>query len=381
MAPATPAAGPAPDHAFAPATPPPGRPERGAAPIPGTALTVLPPRRGCLSPALLLPAALAALLILGSVAVAIWSLRQPPHAEPPPLPATAAASTARIDAPFAPDTLRPLSPAQAIAANAARPAVTATVDPAARFLLPTTRATDVQRSLECLTTAIYYEAGSQSDDGERAVAQVILNRVRHPAYPKTVCGVVFDGAQRRTGCQFTFACDGSLARAPSPAGWQRATRIAAAALAGAVFAPVGWATHYHADYVVPYWASTLVKVATVGAHIFYRWDGVAGNARAFGGRYAGGEPALPDLLQLTGPRQETAAASATGAGVSAGGTVAAAERPVLTGVREGNDVRTVTLGERRVLPGSATDAPDAAGTAAAAPVGAARRVLPAGDGG
>ncbi|MGJ3626051.1 cell wall hydrolase [Sphingomonas sp. MMS24-JH45] len=84
--------------------------------------------------------------------------------------------------------------------------------------------------------------------------QVVLNRLRHPAFPKTVCGVVFQGAERSTGCQFTFTCDGALARQPSPLAWDRARKVAAAALAGAVYRPVGYATHYHTDWVVPYWS-------------------------------------------------------------------------------------------------------------------------------
>ena len=73
---------------------------------------------------------------------------------------------------------------------------------------------DRARALECLTAAIYYEAASESDDGQRAVAQVVLNRVRHPAFPGTVCGTVYQGSER-AGCQFSFACDGAMARAPS----------------------------------------------------------------------------------------------------------------------------------------------------------------------
>ena len=146
------------------------------------------------------------------------------------------------------------------------------------------------QALDCLASAVYYEAGSQDDDGERAVAQVVLNRVRHPAFPASVCGVVYQGSTRATGCQFTFTCDGSLYRQPDADGWRRATRIAEAALGGSVYAPVGWATHYHADYVVPYWASTLAKNAVVGAHIFYRWAGGWGQPAAFTKAYAGREP-------------------------------------------------------------------------------------------
>ena len=127
---------------------------------------------------------------------------------------------------------------------------------------------DEVKALEC-RTARYYEAGRESER-PRAVAQVILNRVRHPAYPASVCGVVFEGSTRATGCQFTFTCDGSMARAPMTSEWARARKAAWAALNGAVHAPAGLATHYHANYVVPYWASSLVKTHVEGPHIFYR---------------------------------------------------------------------------------------------------------------
>jgi len=124
------------------------------------------------------------------------------------------------------------------------------------------------------------------------VAQVVLNRMRHPAYPKSVCGVVYQGSARVTGCQFTFTCDGSLRWAPEPGLWRRAKAVAERALAGYVDKTVGSATHYHAQYVAPYWAPTLVKMTQVGQHIFYRWTGPWGEPPAFTGRYAGGEAYL-----------------------------------------------------------------------------------------
>ena len=151
------------------------------------------------------------------------------------------------------------------------------------------------RALECLTSAVYYEAGQESADGQRAVAQVVLNRVRHGAFPSSVCGVVYQGSTRATGCQFTFTCDGSLYRAADVSGWRRAYAVAQAALSGSVYAPVGWATHYHANYVVPYWAPTLAKNAVVGAHIFYRWAGNWGRSPAFAQTYARSEPNVAAL--------------------------------------------------------------------------------------
>ena len=157
------------------------------------------------------------------------------------------------------------------------------------------------RALECLTSAIYYEAAQEPTDGQRAVAQVVLNRVRHPAFPNSVCGVVYEGSTRPTGCQFTFTCDGSMARAPMPDLWNRARKVAEEALNGAVYAPVGLATHYHANYVVPYWASSLVKTAVEGAHIFYRWAGGWGQPAAFNDRWSGteGSPAALRLAALS----------------------------------------------------------------------------------
>jgi hypothetical protein len=125
------------------------------------------------------------------------------------------------------------------------------------------------RSLQCLTEAIYYEARSETEDGQRAVAQVVLNRVRHPAYPNTVCGVVYQGSERTTGCQFSFTCTGVMGPIAEPAAWDRARRIAAAALRGNVYRPVGLAVNYHTTAIHPYWAPSLVTQTTVGAHIFY----------------------------------------------------------------------------------------------------------------
>ena len=195
-------------------------------------------------------------------------------------------------APPAPPPLlvRQIAPEDALTINQTIP-LSGSPNPAARpFALGKADEASQARALECLTSAVYYEAGNESADGQRAVAQVVLNRLRHPAFPGTVCGVVYQGSTRVTGCQFTFTCDGSLARRPNEASWNRARQIAQAALAGAVYAPVGYATHYHANYVVPYWASSLAKKAVVGAHIFYRWAGGWGRPPAFSKKYAGVEP-------------------------------------------------------------------------------------------
>lgn len=151
----------------------------------------------------------------------------------------------------------------------------------------------------CLAAAAIYEAGDDRE-GEQAVVQVILNRLRHPAFPKSVCGVVFQGSERQTGCQFTFTCDGALSRVPPPQAWERARRIAREALDGFVFAPVGTATHYHADWVVPYWRSSLEKIAVVHTQIFYRWHGWWGSPVAFTGRLQPGEPLDARVAALAG---------------------------------------------------------------------------------
>lgn len=149
-------------------------------------------------------------------------------------------------------------------------------------------------ALKCLSQAVYYEAAVEPLDGRRAVAQVVLNRVRHPAYPKSVCGVVYQGAERGTGCQFSFTCDGALLREPAAGPWREAQAVAKAALAGYVERSVGTATFYHADYVLPKWAFEFGKINQIGRHIFYRFNGGWGQAQAFTGRYAGLEriPAL-----------------------------------------------------------------------------------------
>ncbi|PZQ64676.1 MAG: cell wall hydrolase [Phenylobacterium zucineum] len=179
--------------------------------------------------------------------------------------------------------------------NSLRPFADLPIRPMRPFVLKAA-ADDRARAVECLSQAVYYEAAREPQVGQEAVAQVVLNRMRHPAYPKSVCGVVYQGSARTTGCQFTFTCDGSLAYAPVPALWKRARAVAERALNGYVDKTVGSATHYHAQYVAPYWAPTLVKMTQVGQHIFYRWTGPWGEPPAFTGRYAGGEAYLTQAV-------------------------------------------------------------------------------------
>ena len=206
--------------------------------------------------------------------------------------------------------LRPLEPRNALKINRTIPFSREPNTAASPFKL---RGNDASfdRAVECLATAIYYEAGAEPLNGRRAVAQIVLNRVRHPAFVPSVCGVVYEGSTRITGCQFSFTCDGSMWRRPSILGWAEARAIAARALRGAVFEPVGNGTHYHTDYVVPYWATGLAKIAVVGRHIFYRWPNWWGTAAAFSRRHSGEEPD-PGLLRaiaLRGPGNNRPAAS------------------------------------------------------------------------
>ncbi|RMB36823.1 spore germination cell wall hydrolase CwlJ-like protein [Sphingomonas sp. PP-F2F-G114-C0414] len=183
-----------------------------------------------------------------------------------------------------------------ISAKIATAAPDASFAAAAAFVAPpfltSNSVDDASRAAECLTAAVYYEARSQSEDGQRAVAQVVLNRVRDRAFPNSVCGVVYQGAERRTGCQFSFTCDGSMNRARESGAWDRARAVASAALGGSVYAPVGAATSFHTTSILPWWASSLARITTVGAHVFYRWQGALERALTFRQAYAGVEPGV-----------------------------------------------------------------------------------------
>jgi spore germination cell wall hydrolase CwlJ-like protein len=127
---------------------------------------------------------------------------------------------------------------------------------------------------QCLAEGIYFEARSESVEGQAAVAQVILNRVRNPAYPNTVCGVVYQNRTWKNRCQFSFACEGKTLRVRSPNHFKVAREVAMAVTAGKIFLPeVGSSTHYHATYVKPRWARAMDKMKKIGLHIFYRTQG------------------------------------------------------------------------------------------------------------
>ena len=163
------------------------------------------------------------------------------------------------------------------------------LDPAPPFHLEADAATRA-RAMDCLAEAVYYEAAGEPREGREAVAQVVLNRVRHPNYPKSVCGVVFEGAARATGCQFTFTCDGAMRRTPEAVGWRDAVAVASAALDGFVSPTVGGSTHYHAVRVRPIWSAAMTPTRRIGAHQFYRLPGSSGAVAALAGLYAGVEP-------------------------------------------------------------------------------------------
>lgn len=170
------------------------------------------------------------------------------------------------------------------ARNEAVPFAGGTVVPMGAFHIAAP-APSAANALRCLTQAIYYEAATEPLEGRRAVAQVVLNRVRHPAYPKSVCGVVYQGSQLSTGCQFSFTCDGSLLRQPMAGPWRTAETIAREALAGRVAPEVGTATHYHADYVLPRWAFEMDKITRLGRHLFYRFGGTWGRPGFYNSAY------------------------------------------------------------------------------------------------
>lgn len=174
-------------------------------------------------------------------------------------------------------------------------------------------ALDQSRDLECLTQAVYYEARGEGREGMKAVAQVVLNRARHPAFPKTVCAVVYQGANRKSGCQFSFTCNGAMRGAVNRTAWSRAREVASKALSGQVFAAVGNATHFHTTAVSPSWRNSLVRVNQVGDHLFYRFGGRSGASQAFAYNPApSGAGDSPRLVQASLDPME-AARSASGA--------------------------------------------------------------------
>ncbi len=239
-----------------------------------------------------------------------------------------------------------IAPTEALTLNAARPLDRTPTSFARPFFLPAAAEPPggTNAALDCLTQAIYYEAASETDTGQRAVAQVVLNRMRSPIFPHTVCGVVYEGSQQRTGCQFSFTCDGSLMRRPSIAGWAHARRIALAALSGSIERSIGLSTHYHANYVVPYWSSSLDKVATIGAHIFYTMRGGLGRPAAFAARYNAGAEAPPGPFPTIAANADAALVDPNETGTLAAAAGLAPNRTVVKDDLLGTPTRAAPVG-------------------------------------
>lgn len=134
------------------------------------------------------------------------------------------------------------------------------------------RAQMLENERRCLAAGIYFEARGESLEGQLGVASVILNRVSAENYPDTICGVVYQGASRKTGCQFSFTCDARVNKVPNERrAWARALRTAEYVTMGRMHqTELAPAMFYHADYVQPYWAASMVEVAKIGRHIFYK---------------------------------------------------------------------------------------------------------------
>ena len=159
---------------------------------------------------------------------------------------------------------------------------------------------DFDRAMDCLAATIFYEAGNETVAGQMAVVQVVLNRTRHPAYPHTVCGVVFQGHERRTGCQFSYTCDGSMLRRPSIVAWERFRALSRSMLSG-IGSMRQWGQRHT---IIPMGSSrkgsaSLDKIRAEGTHLFFRWRGPWGTPKAFRSNYAGGEQAFRKLGLLS----------------------------------------------------------------------------------
>ena len=308
--------------------------------------------------------AVAAILLLVFAALSLVGASKDPQRTVPPVAAEGMPAVEALPA-SGEDTAiveSELAPGDAQARNAAVALVEGGPGTARPFLFEGSSA-DRARARDCLALAAMAEAG-YGDIDQRAVMQVVLNRARHPGFANTVCGVVYQGSQRATGCQFSFTCDGSLARTYPASQWRYARQRAEEALGGRVESAVGIATHYHANYVYPWWSDQLDKIAVVGPHLFFRWRGFWGTNRAFSVAYRGGEPD-PTALRIVA--QET-------------------ERPVAalpTLVADSEAVRSITAkdenapGTRREL--GANTAPVPAATGASSGPGAHFVLVGAGD--
>ncbi len=202
------------------------------------------------------------------------------------------------------------------------------------------------RERGCLAQAIYYESRGESRLGQTAVAEVVMNRVRSPAYPNTICGVVYQGSHRTSGCQFSFTCDGSLHSTPRGRAWTEAQSIATQVVQGYARPVTQRATHYHTQAVNPVWSSGLVETTRIGSHVFYRFPNRseratyqealarrvgAGGARRANEEFIADEELIPDAAEALAPVEaalpESAAPSATSDAAPAPNT----ETPITTG--------------------------------------------------
>jgi spore germination cell wall hydrolase CwlJ-like protein len=194
----------------------------------------------------------------------------------------------------APPSAQPAAPPTAVAVGL-RPALPAPAAPAVAAPAPQRVAQRPRTAgdLDCLADAVYYEARGEPVEGQAAIAQVVLNRTHRPGFPKTVCGVVFQGV-RSGACQFSFACAGLMDRPKETAAWTRARKVAQRALAGQITSEVGQATHFHIAGMHPGWGPNLIRVAQVGVHVFYRM----GHSAAVGSAPAH-EEASPRLVEAS----------------------------------------------------------------------------------
>lgn len=202
-----------------------------------------------------------------------------------------------------------------------------------------------QREHHCLSQAVYYEARGETQRGQVAVGEVIMNRVRSPYYPKSICAVVYQGSHRATGCQFTFTCDGSLAHRPRGRAWERAQRVATALMLGYTRPVTQHATHYHTNAVDPVWSAGLVETTSIGSHVFYRlpnrserafYQEALARRRGVGAGRGAGDELIPDVDPVTTDPAATEAAPADVQSVDS----AAADKPAETTPAVENEVAT-----------------------------------------
>lgn len=244
--------------------------------------------------------------------------------------------------------LAPITEADARSANAVIPLVTKGFVAARPFVYV---GEGRERARDCLAATMLYEAGDDSK-GQLAVGQVVINRARHPAFPKSICGVVFQGSERTTGCQFTFTCDGALNRRYSDAAWTRARLNADLMLSGLTDPRVGLATHYHTDWVRPYWSDSLEKIAIVDTHLFFRWPGYWGTPGAFRGAVSGSDGPVAKMAALSAAHAlALAPTSDLATGVDANAAVGDAKIIAGAGEAAGRDTIYTAL-DRRAAPES-----------------------------